>query len=140
LNSKLGNFFAAVRTRLGELDPVFNPPIRYAFNIGLPISLKSSGAPFNIMLAVFISTKNNNDMINNIGNAIRSWMKIQWQGNPEQMRILNNTIKAVSMVNFDKMTAAAQGNVICDEIKIEDVTDAIINPFPDFQDLIRKSV
>jgi hypothetical protein len=124
LDGALTAFFAAMQTAIGEP----NAPLTYFYNVGLPLLLQSGGSP--TVAAVSTCTSSTGAAANTqIGNAVRSWMRIQWQGSAAQAGTMNARISAVPMGTEAQRRAAAQFAMLNEE---PPGTRAAVAPMPDF--------
>jgi hypothetical protein len=103
LSSALNPFFTAMQAALGDA----NAPIRYFYNIGLPLLLQSSATPPDARLSTRAAPGATSGMAM-LASAVRSWMRIQWEGTPTQATTMNTRIQNLPLNNMTQLTAASQ--------------------------------
>ena len=132
LNTDLDAFFTAIEAQIGHT----NAEIRYCFNIGSPIIIKSESHPPRFKLVVMVNATSNPGGRASLVKAIKAWMKIQWQGSSAHSTDMNNHINGLSINanSSSSIAAAARSSML---VETEDpASDSAINPFEEFQDHI----
>lgn len=129
LTTNLGAFFTAVQGRLGHA----NAQIRYYYNIGLPLLLQSSATPTAYTVSTHMSANTNAERTSRVAAALRSWMRIQWEGTAAQAAAMNVRIAAVPIGNATQFGDASQSSMLSeDDPATTPTADAGINPTPKF--------
>lgn len=133
LDAALDPFFAAVQGRLSHA----NAKIRYFYNIGLPLLLQSSSTPIDFVISVRVSLVSATDANKTIDAALRSWMRIQWSGDPAQTTAMNKKIRDLPLGTSPKRTAASQVSALTERDPIDVPTSETgIAPMQAFHDHI----
>ena len=112
LDADLNPFFTAVQGRLSHP----NAKIRYFYSIGLPLLLQSSATPVDFVVSVRVSASDANKTI---AAALRSWMRIQWSGDPAQTTAMNKKIKDLPLGTGLQRTAASQVSMVSERDPID---------------------
>lgn len=128
LDGALNAFFAAMQTAIDNT----NAPLHYFYNVGLPLLLQSGARP--TAAAVSACTSSTGTAGNTqIGNAVLSWMRIQWQGSAAQAATMNARISAVPIGTEAQRIAAAQLAMLSEHDPGDDPgSRAAVAPIPDF--------
>jgi hypothetical protein len=126
LDGALDTFFAAMRTAVGDA----NARLSYFYNAGLPLLLQSSAKPVAAVVSAFASATGTAGTTQ-INNALRSWMRIQWEGTAAQATAMNTRIGAVPMSTNTQRTAAAQLAMLTKDDP-NPSAPAAVAPMPDF--------
>jgi hypothetical protein len=130
LTGALGAFFTAVQVRIGE----GNARLRYFYSIGLPLVLQSASHPSSFVLTIFASGVNAAERNGIIAAALKSWMRIQWEGTPAQMAAMNIVINAMPITTDAQRNQAALWEIVAqDDPSITPTTGGAISPTQDFR-------
>ena len=130
LNTDLGTFFTAIQTQINHA----NDEIRYCFNIGSPVIIKSITHPPTFKLVYIISSTNTTTRSASIAKSIRAWMRIQWTGTTAQATTMNAHIDALPINTNNRRLEAGRLSMLVETEA--DTSDSAINPFPEFQNNI----
>jgi hypothetical protein len=103
LDGALNSFFTAMQTATGQP----NAPLHYYYNCGLPLILQNDAEPPTFRVSSMVSPGGSagTDLV---ASSLRSWMRIQWQGDPAQTTTMNTRITNVAIGTDAQRLAATQ--------------------------------
>jgi len=110
LSAFLAPFFTNVRTQISHA----NGMIRYYCNIGLVLPIQSSSHPTITNPTIMISFLTAADRPRLFMEAVRSWMKIQWQGTASQIQKLNNHIDNIPIGSLNDIGGYTRRSIFSD--------------------------
>ena len=125
LDGALNTFFTAMQTATA----LPNAAIHYFYNCGMPLVLQNDAEPPTFRVSTFVSPSGSaGDAL--VASALRSWMRIQWEGDPMQTAAMNARITAVPITTDAQRLAATQCPMLQEQ---ETATSAAaVAPTPDF--------
>lgn len=127
LEHALNAFFTAIEGVLGGNHP--DPRMLYFYNCGLPLLLRNETTQSTFRVSSFVSPGGTAGSTL-IGHALRSWMRIQWQGTPAQAAAINTRIESVIITNDPQREAASRVPLLAQNETANSPT--AIAPLPEF--------
>ncbi len=127
LEHALNAFFTAVQGVLGDSHP--DPRMLYFYNCGLPLLLRNETTQPTFRVSAFVSPGGTAGSTL-VGHALRSWMRVQWQGTAAQATAMNARINSVAITNDTERLAASRVAMLSQDETANSLT--AIAPLPAF--------